>query len=136
VIVYLTRKERFNAAHKLWVTEWSEEKNIEVFGKCANVNWHGHNYVLEVTVKGTPDPQTGFIFDAKELSKLIKEEVLDHLDHRNLNLDVKFIPINIQPTTENLVVIIWNQLESKLTTCKLHCVKLQETENISAEYYG
>ncbi len=136
MIVYLTRKERFNAAHKLWVNEWSEEKNLAVFGKCANANWHGHNYILEVTVKGTPDPQTGFIFDAKELSKLIKEEVLEYLDHRNLNLDVAFIPSNLQPTTENLVVLIWKQLENKLSNCELHCVKLQETENISAEFYG
>ena len=101
-MVYLTRLERFNAAHKLWVHTWSEEKNIEIFGKCANKNWHGHNYALYVTVKGRPDKTTGFIIDAKKLSNLIKEIVIDKLDHANLNLDVDFIPANLQPTTENL----------------------------------
>ncbi len=135
-IAYLTRKERFNSAHKLWVHEWDEAKNKEVFGKCANSNWHGHNYLLEVTVRGQPDPQTGFIIDAKKLSQIIKEEIIEHLDHMNLNLDVPFIPKNIQPTTENLVILIWNQLELKISGCKLFRIKLQETETISAEYYG
>ena len=135
-IAYLTRKERFNSAHKLWVDEWDEATNKEVFGKCANANWHGHNYLLEVTVKGEPDPQTGFVIDAKILSKIINEEVVNHLDHMNLNLDVKFIPKNIQPTTENLVILIWNQLKPKISGCELFRVRLQETETISAEYYG
>lgn len=135
-MVYITRKERFNAAHKLWVADWSDEKNMEVFGKCANANWHGHNYDLFVTVKGKPDPVTGFIVDVKKLSKIIKREVTDQLDHRNLNLDVKFIPKGLQPTTENLVVLIWKQLESHIEGCQLHCIKLYETENIYAEYYG
>jgi len=90
-MVYLTRRERFNAAHKLWVKDWSKKKNKAVFGKCANKNWHGHNYDLFITVKGTPDPVTGFVMDAKKLSTLIKKEVIDHLDHANLNLDVKFV---------------------------------------------
>ena len=106
-MVYLTRIERFNAAHKLWVAEWSDEKNVEVFGKCSNKNWHGHNYTLFVTVKGTPDPMTGFIIDAKRLSKMTKDLVTEKLDHANLNLDVDFIPKNLQPTTENLVILIW-----------------------------
>ncbi|MEL6924802.1 MAG: 6-carboxytetrahydropterin synthase [Bacteroidota bacterium] len=135
-MVYLTRRERFNAAHKLWVKEWSEEKNKAVFGKCANPNWHGHNYVLLVTVKGQPDPVTGFVMDAKALSKLIKSKITDVLDHSNLNLDVDFIPDTIQPTTENMVIIIWKQLAPHLENCELHCVKLIETENIWAEYYG
>lgn len=137
-MVYLTRVERFNAAHKLWVAEWSAEKNIEVFGKCSNKNWHGHNYQLFVTVKGQPHPQTGFIMDAKKLGKLIKDVVTEKLDHSNLNLDVDFIPKHLQPTTENLVILIWQQLEQAIKEegAQLHCVKLVETETIFAEYYG
>ncbi|WP_235298365.1 6-pyruvoyl trahydropterin synthase family protein [Portibacter marinus] len=135
-MVYLTRIEKFNAAHKLWVKDWSEEKNREVFGKCSNKNWHGHNYKLLVTVKGKPDPVTGFVIDAKKLSKLIRVHVTDKLDHSNLNLDVDFIPRNTMPTTENLVILIWNELKPHLDSCTLHCVKLIETDTIYAEYYG
>ena len=135
-MVYLTRRERFNAAHKLWVKDWSKKKNKQVFGKCANKNWHGHNFELFVTVKGTPDPDTGFVMDAKKLSDLIKKKVLKHLDHNNLNLDVPFIPKGMQPTTENLVLVIWQQLEPHIKNCQLHSVKLYETENIFAEYLG
>lgn len=134
--VYLTRVERFNAAHKLWVNEWSEEKNFEMFGKCANKNWHGHNYRLEITVKGIPDPVTGFVIDVKKLGQIIREIITDKLDHSNLNLDIDFIPNGMQATTENLVVLIWQQLEPHLSGCKLHKVKLVETDNIYAEYYG
>jgi 6-pyruvoyltetrahydropterin/6-carboxytetrahydropterin synthase len=135
-LVYLTRLERFNAAHKLWIPSWTEEQNNEVFGKCANKNWHGHNYNLFVTVKGQPDPMTGFIIDAKMLSNIIKENIIEDLDHCNLNLDVPWIPNNMQPTTENLVVLIWERLKPLLTNCSLHCIKLVETETIYAEYYG
>ena len=136
-MVYLTRKESFNAAHKLWVDSWSAEKNKTVFGKCANVNWHGHNYTLFVTVKGSPDPETGFVIDAKLLSELVREHIVEHLDHKNLNLDVPFIPQNRQPTTENLVILIWQQLSPLLPDgCRLHSIKLCETENIYAEYFG
>lgn len=137
-MVYLTRIEKFNAAHKLWVQDWSEEKNREVFGKCSNKNWHGHNYTLFVTVKGRPDPLTGFIIDAKLLSKIIQREITDHLDHSNLNLDVDFIPKNLQPTTENLVLLIWQRLADALKEfpCHLHAIKLQETDTIYAEYFG
>lgn len=135
-MIYLTRRETFNAAHKLYNDYWSAEQNEEVFGKCSNHNWHGHNYVLYVTVKGTPNPDTGFIINVKDLSKLMKEKVVDKLDHTNLNLDVDFIPKNIHPTTENLAKIIWEQLEPHITECKLHSIKLQETENIYAEYFG
>lgn len=135
-MVYLTRRERFNAAHKLWVDKWSKKKNKKVFGKCANANWHGHNYVLYVTVKGKPDAHTGFVMDVKKLSKIINKHVIEKLDHQNLNLDVDFIPKNIQPTTENLVILIWKKLASKIKGGELHCVKLYETENIYAEYYG
>jgi len=135
-IVYLTRVERFNAAHKLWVSHWSEEKNLSTFGKCANKNWHGHNYKLEVTVKGEPDQDTGFVVDAKQLGKLIREHITDKLDHSNLNLDVDFVPKDMQATTENMAVLIWQQLEPHLVGCTLHKIRLVETENIFAEYYG
>lgn len=136
-MVYITRVEKFNAAHKLWVNQWSEAENIAVFGKCSNKNWHGHNYTLHITVKGMPDPVTGFIIDVKQLSVLIKEHVVDHLDHSNLNLDVPFIQ-GIQPTTENLVMLIWQRMEAALQghSCRLHAVKLWETDTIYAEYYG
>jgi len=136
MIVYLTRKEKFCAAHRLWVNEWSEDKNMEVFGNCANNNFHGHNYILSVTVKGEPDPLTGMIINAKDLGKLMREKITNILDHTNLNLDPSFLSPKLQTTTENLVVQIWNHLQSHLTDCTLHHVKLVETEKISAEYYG
>ncbi|MFK7948961.1 MAG: 6-pyruvoyl tetrahydropterin synthase family protein [Saprospiraceae bacterium] len=137
-MVYLTRRLTFNAAHKLWVDEWSREKNLDIFGKCANPNWHGHNYQLFVTVKGKPDPLRGYVMDAKELKQVAKKLVVDKLDHSNLNLDVDFIPKNTQPTTENLAILIWQQLEKSIAEygCQLHCIKLTETENIYCEYYG
>ncbi|MEM1322688.1 MAG: 6-carboxytetrahydropterin synthase [Bacteroidota bacterium] len=137
-MVYLTRRERFNAAHKLWVKEWSDEKNIQTFGKCANKNWHGHNYDLFITVKGQPDPVTGFVIDAKKLSKLIKDIIIERVDHCNLNLDVEFVPDGMQPTTENMVILFWKELEPHIRErgCELHSIKLQETENIFAEYFG
>lgn len=135
--VYITRREYFNAAHKLWHEEWSEAKNLEVFGKCANPNWHGHNYDLFVTVKGQTDPTTGFVIDLRFLSDLINEKVVDKLDHKNINLDVEFMK-GVKPSTENLVIAIWEQLYNEIaaTGATLHCVKLAETENNSAEYYG
>jgi 6-pyruvoyltetrahydropterin/6-carboxytetrahydropterin synthase len=134
-ICYITRKEHFNAAHKLCVEHWTEEQNIEVFGKCANKNWHGHNFTLFVTVKGTPDKDTGFIIDLKVLSVLVKEKIIDKLDHNNLNLDVDFLQ-GIMPSIENISVAIWQQLEPHIKGCKLHCIKLIETENNFVEYYG
>jgi 6-pyruvoyltetrahydropterin/6-carboxytetrahydropterin synthase len=137
MIVYLTRKETFNAAHQLWVKQWSEEKNFEVFGKCANKNFHGHNYELFVTVKGTPDPVVGFLMDVKVLGKIIQEKVCDVLDHSNLNLDDNFLPDTILPSTENLVYYIWKELEPHIPAgVKLHCVKLCETAKIYCEYFG
>jgi len=135
-MVYLTRRARFNAAHKLWVKEWSDEKNIDVFGKCANPNFHGHNYTLYVTVKGEPDAVTGMLINAKDLAKIINTEVIDVLDHKNLNLDVDFLPDNMQSTCENLAILIWKRIEPKLQQCILHRVKLHETENIYTEYFG
>lgn len=131
----MTRRERFNAAHKLYNPNWTKEKNEEVFGVCANANWHGHNFELFVTVKGNPHPDTGMIINVKELGAIVKREVINHVDHRNLNEDVEFTK-GIMPTTENLVKIFWKQIEPHLHDCELHCVKLCETENIYAEYYG
>ena len=135
-MVYLTRSEHFNAAHKLYNPAWSYEKNEEVFGKCANENWHGHNYELLVTVKGQPSPDTGFVFDVKKLSNLIKDHVIEKIDHRNLNVDVDFMQ-GILCSIENLVVGIWKELEPHLPdTILLYCLKLIETSKIYVEYYG
>ncbi|NDA61649.1 MAG: 6-carboxytetrahydropterin synthase [Chitinophagia bacterium] len=135
-MVYLTRQEHFNAAHKLYNPGWSREQNEEVFGACANENWHGHNYNLYVTVKGEPHPETGFVYDVKKLSILINEHVIKHLDHRNLNLDVPFLEGKLC-STENLAIAIWNQLSPHIPSgVLLHCVKLYETPRIYVEYFG
>lgn len=136
-MVYITRKERFSAAHKLSITEWSEEKNLEVFGKCSNPNWHGHNYDLWVTVKGEPDKQTGFVLDLRRLSEIINEKVIDKLDHKNINMDVDFMKGKMS-STEVLAIAIWDEIQPHINnlTCKLHSVKLQETSKNSVEYFG
>lgn len=135
-MVYLTRVEHFNAAHRLYNPAWSREQNDEVFGRCANDNWHGHNYELLVTVRGEPQPQTGFVMDVKRLSTLIRERVIDKVDHRNLNLDVDFMAGRFC-TTENLAIGIWNELQGHLPAgVQLHCIKLYETPRIFVEYFG
>jgi 6-pyruvoyltetrahydropterin/6-carboxytetrahydropterin synthase len=135
-MVYLTRIEHFNAAHKLYNPGWSREKNEAVFGKCANENWHGHNYDLYVTIKGEPDPDTGFLYDVKKLSGIIKERIIEKVDHRNLNMDVDFLAGKMC-STENLAIGIWQQLEPHLPdTVQLHCIKLYETPTIYVEYFG
>lgn len=136
-LVYITRKEHFNAAHKLWNSNWSEEKNREIFGKCANDNWHGHNYTLYITVKGSPEPETGFFINLKALSSLIRTRITDQLDHRNLNMDIPFLQ-GMQTSCENVAVAIWEQLFEPIKQLGgiLHCVKLYETENNYVEYFG
>jgi 6-pyruvoyltetrahydropterin/6-carboxytetrahydropterin synthase len=135
-MVFLTRIEHFNAAHKLYNDSWSRQHNEEVFGKCANENWHGHNYDLHVTVKGEPDKETGFLYDVKKLSLIIKEHVLDQLDHKNLNVDVPFLQGKMC-STENLAIAIWEQLIPHLPPkVALHSIKLFETARIYVEYYG
>jgi 6-pyruvoyltetrahydropterin/6-carboxytetrahydropterin synthase len=134
-MVYLTRKEHFNSAHKLRNPAWSDRKNFEVFGKCANPNWHGHNFELIVTIKGLPDPETGFIMNVKELGKIIKSTIIEDLDHKNLNLDVPWLE-GVMPTIENVAMHIWERLKPAITKGALHCVKLGETEKIYVEYYG
>ena len=134
--VAVFRKEHFNAAHKLANPNWSKEKNEEVFGVCANENWHGHNYELFVTIKGVPDAETGFLFDVKKLSVIIKKQVIDKLDHMNLNIDVPFMQGQMC-STENLAVAIWKQLAPHIPpVVQLHCVKLYETPRIYVEYFG
>jgi 6-pyruvoyltetrahydropterin/6-carboxytetrahydropterin synthase len=136
-LVYITRKEHFNAAHKLWNDNWSAEKNVEVFGKCANANWHGHNFNLYVIVKGFPREDTGFVIDLKKLSTMIRELVIEPLDHKNLNLDVPFM-FGKKASTENLALEIWKILDGPIARegATLHCIRLWETENNCAEYYG
>ena len=135
-MVYLTRVEHFNAAHKLYNASWSKEKNDAVFGACANANWHGHNYELLVTVKGVPDPESGFVFDVKQLSVLIQEHITEKLDHKNLNMDVDFM-LGKMCSTENLAIEMWKQLEPHLPAhVHLHCIKLYETPRIYVEYFG
>lgn len=135
-MVYLTRKEHFNAAHKLYNPNWTKEQNEVIFGPCANENWHGHNYDLYVTVKGNPNPDTGFVFDAKKLSNIIKKEITDKIDHKNLNLDVPFLKGQMC-STENLAIAIWNEILPHLPNdVQLHCIKIQETPNIYVEYFG
>jgi len=136
-MVFVSRRERFNAAHKLYKEEWSPEKNMEVFGKCSNPNWHGHNYELLITVKGEPDAVTGFVIDLKVLGDIVKSRVITKLDHKNINLDVDFMKDRM-PSTEVLAVAIWEQIEKPIEAknCKLHSVKLIETENNFVEYFG
>lgn len=135
-MVYITRIEHFNAAHKLFNPSWTKEKNEDVFGKCANENWHGHNFDLYVTIKGTPDPETGFVYDAKKLSVIVKEHVIEKLDHKNLNEDVDFMKGKMC-SIENLIIAIWEQLIPHMpNNVKLHALKLYETPRIFTEYYG
>jgi 6-pyruvoyltetrahydropterin/6-carboxytetrahydropterin synthase len=136
-MVYLTRVEHFNAAHKLSNPDWTEEENREVFGKCSNANWHGHNYELHVTVKGEPHPQTGFIFNAKTLGILVKDVIIEKIDHRNLNMDVDFMKGKFT-SAENLAIGIWNELQPHIEKegATLHGIRLYETTKIYVEYFG
>lgn len=136
-IVYITRREIFNAAHKLWNENWSDEKNSEVFGKCSNHNWHGHNFTILVTVKGIPNPDTGFVINLKDLSDIIKDRVIEPMDHKNLNLDVPFMK-GLLASTENMVIQIWEQIKLPISEAggELVKIKLVETENNFVEYFG
>lgn len=137
--VYVSRKEHFNAAHKLYNPAWTKEKNIEVFGPCANENWHGHNFDLIVTIKGEPDPDTGFVVDLKKLSKLIRDHITEKLDHKNLNVDVDFMQGKLA-SCENLVVEIWRILDPLLPSIskfgRLYSLRLFETPRNYVEYFG
>lgn len=138
-MVYVIRKEHFNAAHRLFNPAWSEEKNQEVFGLCANNNWHGHNFELIVTVKGKPNADTGFVFDLKQLGDIIKKEIIDKVDHKNLNLDVDFMEGKLA-SCEVLIMEFWKILAPAIKavsqTAELHKLHLIETNKNSVEYYG
>ena len=136
-MIHITRRERFNAAHRLFRKDFTDEQNLEVFGKCSNPNWHGHNYELYVTVKGNINKQTGFLVNLKNLSSLIKEHVITQLDHKNINLEVPFMKGKLA-STENLAVDIWNELDPHIKSlgAELHCIKVTESENNFVEYFG
>ncbi len=133
--MYVTRKEHFSASHRLHNPEWSAEKNEAFYGKCNNPRGHGHNYTLEVTVVGVPDPESGYVIDLKRLSDIIEGEILDKVDHKHLNYDVDFLR-GIIPTAENIAVMFWKVLDSQLPSGKLHCIKLYESDNNFVEYFG
>lgn len=138
-MIFVTRKEHFNAAHRLYNPSWTEEKNQEVFGPCANMNWHGHNFELIVTVKGMPDPDTGFVIDLKLLGDIMKDEVVDKVDHKNLNIDVHFMQGKMA-SCEIFVIEIWKILAPAIKqaapNADLHYIKLVETNKNYVEYYG
>ena len=136
-MIYITRKASFNAAHKLARPDWNDEKNQEVFGKCSNPNWHGHNYALYVTVKGEINPETGFLVDLKWLKQITNDLVIDKIDHKNINLDVDFMKGKLA-STENLAIGIWGQLFAAIeeSGAILHSIKIYETENNYVEFFG
>lgn len=134
--VRVTRRVHFSAAHKLGRSDWTQSRNEEVFGLCASPNWHGHNYELDVTVEGPIDPDTGFVYDLKQLREMVEQQVIDDVDHRNLNLDVPWLE-GVNPTTENLVVGIWRQLRERLPAgIDLVRLVLWETPRNYVEYDG
>jgi|TARA_B100000780_G_scaffold207891_1_gene148135 6-pyruvoyltetrahydropterin/6-carboxytetrahydropterin synthase len=133
--VTVSRKAHFNAAHRLFVKSWSDEKNFKVFGKCNNPNFHGHNYEIIVNVKGDVDPVTGMVIDLKHLKDIIKEDVEDLLDHKNLNIEIKYFE-EVVPTAENICIFIWNILRNKIDSDKDISVTLFETPRNYVEYSG
>ncbi len=133
----ITRRETFNAAHRLFRPDWDDQKNLEVFGKCSNPNWHGHNYTLYVTVEGDVSAETGFVLNLKTLSRIINTSVLDKLDHKNINTEVDFMQGKLA-STENLAIGIWEQIEGPIKDlgARLYCIKVVETEKNFVEYFG
>ncbi len=134
-MILLTRKAEFSAAHFYWVDAWTEQQNLQTFGPCANRNGHGHNYTLEVTVAGEIDPVSGFVVDLKELKDILDREVVQAYDHRHLNLEVPEFR-RLVPTTENIAVSVWRRLEGKIPNARLHRVRVYETPDLFADFYG
>tara|TARA_Y100000022_G_C13140043_1_gene324519 strand:- start:176 stop:589 length:414 start_codon:yes stop_codon:yes gene_type:complete len=136
-MIYIKRKEHFSAAHRVWNDSWDTEKNLEIFGKCSNGNYHGHNFELEVTVKGEINPETGFVMNLADLKDILNTHIIDVVDHMNLNLDVDFLK-GKNPTTEILAMEFWKILAPiiKEHGAELHCILLAETNKNSIEYYG
>jgi 6-pyruvoyltetrahydropterin/6-carboxytetrahydropterin synthase len=136
-MIYLTRRERFSAAHRMFRPHLTDEENMIIYGKCSNPMWHGHNYVLKVTVRGEPDTETGYFMNATRLKEIMTERVVAKLDHKNMNLETDFMAGKVA-TTENLAMAIWDELEFPLAEegATLHCVRIEETENNYVEYYG
>lgn len=132
---YVTRRETFSAAHRLYNPKYSDEENERLYGKCSNPNWHGHNYTLEVIVAGEINPETGYVIDLKILKQIIIENVIKKVDHKNLNIETDFMT-GIIPTAENIAAAIWNQLVNNIPNGKLYSVKIYETENNYFEYRG
>lgn len=136
-MIHIIRREHFSAAHRLFLPGLTDAGNFEIFGKCSNPNWHGHNYILYITVKGEADPATGLVIHLRHVSELIEEKVLKKVDHKNLNLEVDFLAGKV-PTSENLAIGIWNELESGIRQLggTLHCIRIEQSENNIIEYYG
>ncbi len=134
-MLYVTRREVFSAAHRLHNPALSDEENRMLFGKCNNPNWHGHNYTLEVVVAGEVNPKTGYVIDIKKLKRILREHIIEKLDHKNLNTDVEFLK-GVIPSSENIAMAIWKELEGKIPEGKLYSVKIFETENNYVEYKG
>jgi len=136
-MIYITRRERFCAAHRMFREDWSNEQNSKAFGKCSNPNWHGHNYIIWVTIKGNISDEHGFVMNINTLKKIIQDNIIEKIDHKNINIEVDFMKGKIA-TTENLAVAIWNELKPhiEIEGAMLHCIKIEETENNSIEYYG
>jgi 6-pyruvoyltetrahydropterin/6-carboxytetrahydropterin synthase len=135
IMILLTRKADFSAAHYYWNESWTPEENERVFGKCSNRNGHGHNYTLEVTVKGEVDPVSGFVVDLKALKDIIEREVVEVYDHRHFNLEVPEFKTTV-PTTENIAIAIWKRLEGKIAGARLHRVRVYEMPDLFADYLG
>ncbi len=136
-MIYITRKEHFNAAHRIFKEGLSDEENYERFGACSNPNWHGHNYTLFVCIKGNPDKDSGYVMDLKKLSRIIKEKIIEKIDHKNINLEVDFMK-NIPPSAENMAIAFFKQLSPEIAkhNAQLHSIRLYETENNFVEYFG
>ena len=136
-MIHITRRERFNAAHRLFRKDFTDEKNLEIFGKCSNPNWHGHNYELFVTVAGDINPETGFLINLKDLSRIVNEKIISKIDHKNINLEVDFMKDKLA-STENLAKAIYEEIEDAVRQlgANLYSIKLYETENNFVEYFG